>query len=156
MFFFKKSPRFELSPEFYKELGDSLIENLTAKTKRDVMGSVVQNPDKAIEMLEAIQRSARTLISALGMSPVQSPALGSRTEQTRDLVANCDPLIASLKTNALEERIQNKVKNRLTILVLLTQEGLREIQKSTGNKSDTILEQALKGRSSAALNVIAG
>ncbi len=24
--FFKKSPRFELSPEFYKKLGDSLIE----------------------------------------------------------------------------------------------------------------------------------
>jgi hypothetical protein len=92
--FFKKSPRFELSPEFYKELGDSLIENLTAKAKRDVMGSVVQNPAQATEMLETIQQSARTLISTLHMSPVQSPALGGRIAQTRDLVAAARILVA--------------------------------------------------------------
>jgi hypothetical protein len=104
--FFKKSPRFELSPEFYKELGDSLIENLTAKTKRDVMGSVIENPDEAIEMLGAVQRSARTLISAFRISPVQSPALGSRIAQTGNLVRYCDELIESLRSNRPEERIQ--------------------------------------------------
>jgi hypothetical protein len=91
--FFKKSPRFELSAEFYKELGDALIENLTAKTKCDAMGSVIENPDDAIEMLGAVQRSARTLISAFRMSPAQSTALDSRIAQTCDLVGYYDGLI---------------------------------------------------------------
>jgi hypothetical protein len=154
--FFKKSPRFELSPEFYKELGDSLIENLIAKTKRDTMGSVIENPDEAIEMLGAVQRSARTLISAFRMSPVQSTALDNRIAQTRDLVGYCDALIESLRSDHVEERIQQKVENMLTILVIVTEQGLHALQKSTGNKSDHILDQALRGRSTDALNVIAG
>lgn len=147
MFFFKKTARYQLSPEFYRELDDSLTENLAAKFKREGMGSVVQNRGKAIDMLESVQRSARSLISAFRMCPVQSRGLSSRISQTTDLLSDCEFLVFSLKGAGTEERIENKVQNMLTILAVLTEQGLREIQKATGNKYDAIVDRALKGRS---------
>ena len=149
MFFFKKSAPATLSVGFYKELGDSLIQNLAAKAKSDVMGAVVEHPDTAIEMLELIKRSADLLISAFRGSGIQSPALDERITQANDLIQDCTRLIASLRgCGPPEERIQNKVENMLAILVILTDHGLRALQRATRIKYTTMIDNALRGRAS--------
>jgi SAM-dependent methyltransferase len=75
--------------------------------------------------------------------------LDERITQANDLIQDCTRLIASLRgSGPPEERIQNKVENMLTILVILTEYGLRALQRVARIKYTMMIDNALRGRAS--------
>jgi hypothetical protein len=153
--FSRRPPPLQLSPDFYKELGDALIENMAAQSKCDAMGPVFGRL-RAIDLLESVQQSARTLISAFRLSPVQSSRLSKVILDLYEHVVWCGDLITSLQIDQPDDLTHNKVVNAQAIAFAYMRHGLDEIAQTTRNKVPAITDQALKDRAAEVLARIAG